>query len=114
MSQIKLNLSRLSIAEKTALGRQIVASMTGNPQFPTPHPPLTELTTAFDELEQASSDVQAARQVSKTKTSIQNTKEDAVDKLLSQSAGYVSSIAGGDDAIILSAGMGVRAAAVTS
>jgi hypothetical protein len=110
MAQIKLNFSRLSIPEKIARARQIVTAMTGNAVFTSPQPPLAAITTAANELEQAASDVQAARQEAKTKTTIQNTKEDALDKLISQEGGYVTAVAGGDEAIIQSAGMDVRAA----
>lgn len=109
MSLVKLNLSRLSVPDKLDVGRQIVLSMTGNAHFATPHPPLAEVTTAFDDLEHAYRDGQEARVSSKTKTIIQNGKEDLVDKLLRQLIGYVVSIAGDDQEIILSAGMGVRA-----
>jgi len=110
MAQIKLNFSRLSIPEKIARARQIVTAMTGNARFTTPQPPLASITAATNELEQAASDVQAARQEAKTKTTIQNTKEDALDKLISQEGGYVTAVSGGDEAIIQSAGMDVRAA----
>jgi Fibronectin type III domain len=110
MAQIKLNFSRLSIPEKIARARQIVTAMTGNAHFTAPQPPLTSITTAANELDQAASDVQAARQEAKTKTTIQNAKEDALDKLISQEGGYVTAVAGGDEAIIQSASMDVRAA----
>jgi len=110
MAQIKLNFSRLSIPEKIARARQIVTAMTGNARFTTPQPPLASITTAANELEEAASDVQAARHEAKTKTTIQNSKEDALDKLISQEGGYVTAVSGGDEAIIQSAGMDVRAA----
>jgi fibronectin type III domain protein len=110
MAQIKLNFSRLSIPEKIARARQIVLSITGNAQFPTPQPALAAITAAATALEQAASDATIARQEAKAKTTIQNAKEDALDKLISQAAGYVTAIAGGDEQIIQSAGMDVRAA----
>ena len=110
MAQIKLNFSRLSIPEKVARARQIVASMTGNAHFTTPQPTLVAITDAADQLEAAAADVQTTRQQAKAKTTIQNTKEDALDKLIAQEAGYVTAVAGGDEAIIQSAAMDVRAA----
>ena len=110
MPQIKLNFSRLSIPEKIARARQIITAMTGNPHFTTPQPPLSALTTATDELETAAGDAQTARQTAKAKPTIQNTKEDVVDRLFSQEGGYVFAVSGGDGAIIQSAGMDVRAA----
>lgn len=114
MAQIKLNFSRLSIPEKIARARQIVLSMTGNAHFPTPQPGLAAITAAVTALEQAGSDATIARQEAKAKTTIQNAKEDALNKLVAQAAGYVTAIAGGDEQIIQSAGMDVRAAPGTS
>jgi hypothetical protein len=110
MPQIKLNFSRLSIPEKIARARQIIAAMTGNAHFTSPQPPLSALTAATDELEAAANDAQAARQTAKTKTTIQNAKEDLVDRLFSQEGGYVFAVSGGNEAVIQSAGMDVRAA----
>ncbi len=114
MAQIKLNFSRLSVRDKVTLVRAIIASMEGNPHFPTPQPPLTTLTAGADALEQAEADVQAARQEGKTKTTIRNGKEDDLDRLVAQSVGYVTMVSGGDEAIIQSAGMDVRATPGTS
>jgi hypothetical protein len=110
MAQIKLKFSRLSIPEKIARARQIVTAMTGNAHFTTPQPPLSVITAAADELEAAAADTQAARQTAKTKTTIQNSKEDVLDRVVSQEGGYVTATSGGDEAIIQSAGMDVRAA----
>jgi len=109
MAQIKLNFSRLSIPEKIARARQIVTALTGNAHFTSPQPPLASITTAANELETAFADVQAVRQEAKAKTTIQNTKEDVLNKLVSQSAGYVTAVGGGDEAIVQSAGMNLRA-----
>lgn len=113
MAQIKLNFSRLSISEKIARARQIVAAMTGNPNFTSPTPPLNLITNVADGLEEAAADVQAARQTAKVKTTVQNTKEDQLDKLVAQEIAYVTAVAGGSEEIIQSAGMDVRATRVT-
>src|SRR5947207_1322940 len=109
MPKVKLNISRLSISDKIAKCRQMIAAMTGNPKFPTPNPPLTTVTTALNDLEGATNDAQSGRQEAKAKTAIQNDKDDTVDGLMSQLAGYVESVAGGDEAIIRSAGMDTKA-----
>ena len=62
MPKVKLNISRLSISDKIAKCRQMIAAMTGNPKFPTPNPPLTTVTTALNDLEGATNDAQSARQ----------------------------------------------------
>jgi hypothetical protein len=93
MARIKLNLARLSAAEKTAKARQLVTSITGNPDFPTPTPSLASITTAATDLENAIAAAQAARQDAKTKTTDQNDKESFLDRLLTQLAAYVESVA---------------------
>ncbi len=112
--RIKLNLSRLSLTEKVAKGRQIVTALTGNSDFPTPTPALAGITTAINDLEAAYIAVQAVRQQAKTMTTDQNNKEDILDRVLMQLASYVEAVAGDDLVLIQSAGMGVRAPAVSS
>jgi hypothetical protein len=114
MSKIKLNFSRLPITQKVAKAQQIVAALTGNSNFPTPSPALTAITTSINDLDAAFAGAQIARQAAKEKTSTQNEKEDALDQLIAKLAAYVESIAGGNEALILSAGMDMRAAPVTS
>ena len=110
MAKVKLNLINLSTTEKIAKARQIVSAMTGNANFTTPHPTLTQVTTATDDFDSAFADAQAARQNALTKTSILREKEDALDVVLRQLAAYVESISGEDDTKILSAGLNVRGA----
>lgn len=114
MAKIRLNLSGLSIPQKLAKVQQIITALTGNTSFPTPTPTLASVTTAANDLKTASEEVQKATQTRKEKTSIQNQKEDTLDQLLTQLAGYVESVAGTNEQLILSAGMDVRAAAVAT
>lgn len=109
MARIKLNLRSLSIPEKTARAQQIVAALTGNPNFTSPHPPLAQVTTAINELEAASNAAQAARQEAKARTAAQNTKEEVLDQILTQLVAHVESVAGNDEELIMSAGLDVRA-----
>lgn len=110
MSRIKLNLKALTIPEKLARSQQIVAALTGNSNFTTPHPTLAQVTTAISELETASNAAQAARQEAKARTAAQNNKEESLDRIMTQLVAYVESIAGDDEEIIMSAGLNVRAA----
>ncbi len=114
MAKIRLNLRSLTIPQKVAKAQQIVTSLTGNVSFPTPSPALANITSAANELKTAADDVQAVTQTRKEKVSIQNSREDTLDQLLTQLAGYVESVAGNNEQMILSAGMDVRAASVTS
>ena len=114
MSRIKLALHRLSLPEKIAKARQIVASLTGNPSFPTPNPPLATVTAAISDAETAAAEAQQARQTAKEKTSAQNSAEDTLVKLMSQLAAYIESVAGSDEQLILSAGLDTRERAVAT
>jgi fibronectin type III domain protein len=114
MARIKLNFSRLPLTEKIARARQIVTALTGNTDFPRPTPELVAITAAIDALEAAFTAVQVARQEAKTKTSDQNSKEDIVDRLLTQLASYVEAVAGDNQTLIQSAGMDVRGPAIST
>jgi len=111
MSKIKLNLSTLSLPEKVAKAHEIVTALTGNSHFPSPAPALTAITTAANDANTAFADCQAARRTSVLTTMAQNQKEDALVRLLNQIAAHVESVAAGDEQIILSAGIDVRAQA---
>jgi len=114
MPRIKLNFIQLTIPDKLAKARQIVTSLTGNAAFTTPTPGLRVVTAAIDALDTAHAEAQAARQAAKTKTSAQNEKETALDKIMSQVAAYVESVAGDNEELVRSAGMDTRATAGSS
>lgn len=114
MAKVKLNLRNLSTLEIIALGRQIVKALTDNDDFPNPHPPLATLAAGLNDLETAYGDLQAARQDTATKLSIKDDKQVAVLTLLRQSAAFVESVGGHDEAMILSAGMETRSPASPS
>lgn len=108
MAKVKLNLRSMSPTEKAAKARQIVASLTGNPDFAAPHPPLTQVAAAADALDEAFSDAQTAKQTVLTKNSILRERGDALDGQLRQLASYIESIGGDDESKILSAGVGLK------
>lgn len=105
MAKVKLNFRRLPVPEKLTKGKQIITSVTGNPHFTNPVPPLATLTAGISELEAAYMAAQAARQAWRNAVDVQTAKSDAVDQLFSQAASYVESVAGADESIISSAGM---------
>jgi hypothetical protein len=109
MARIRLNLKHLSVTDKIAKGRQIVTALTNNASFPTPIPPLTEVTAFVDELSQTTLLVQSARAEVTTRVVNQAKAEERLDQALTQLAGYVESIAGRDHAVITSAGMETKA-----
>ena len=90
-------------------GRQIVTAMTNNASFPNPNPPLTEITTALDELTQAFALVQAAKSEVLTRVVTQENAEAQLDQGLTKLAAYVESVAGTDHSLITSAGMETKA-----
>jgi Fibronectin type III domain len=114
VSKVKLNLRSLSPTEKTAKARQIVSSLTGNPDFTTPHPPLAQITAVADALDDAFADVQAAKQTVLTKSSLLRERNDDLDSQLRQLTAYIESISGNDESKILSAGVNVKSVVTSS
>jgi len=110
MAKVKLNLRGLSPLEVVDLTRRVVRALTANPAFPNPQPPLAALTAAADALETANNKLDTSRQETATNVQVRDDKQDANLKLLRQSAAFVESIAGEDEALILNAGMDVRSA----
>ena len=104
-----LRLGELSAAEKIETVKHVVVSMTGNPNFPTPNPALSIITTANNAFETA---YLAAQHGGKEATATMHVKEEALDILVRLLMAYVSTIAAGNPAgaesIILSAGMQVK------
>ena len=109
MPKIKLNMKSLSIPEKLSRAQQIVAALTGNANYTAPHPSLAEVTAAINELDAAANAAHAARLEARRRTAAQAVKEEELDRVMTQVAAYVESIAGDDEALILSAGLEVRA-----
>jgi len=112
MSNIKLNL-RTPVPEKIQRGRQIIAAMTNNPNFVTPHPPLADITTALSSLEEKYKAQQVAKADMRAKASAQEDAEREVDRSMRQLSAYIESIAGADETIITSAGMATKASRST-
>jgi|SRR5215213_2430904 len=108
MARVRLNLGKLSVTDKIATGRHIVTKLTNNPSFPDPHPALTEVNAALDELETAFGQVQSAKSEITTRVGTQEIAEKKFDQLLTRLAGYVESVAGSDDTLITSTGMEVK------
>jgi hypothetical protein len=108
MARVRLGLGRLSVTDKVARGRHIVTKLTNNTAFPNPHPALSEVTTALDELEAASAQVQSAKSEVTTRIGAQENAERRVDQILARLGSYVESVAGTDDTLITAAGMDVK------
>ena len=111
MAKVKLDFNRLPIAEKIVKAKQIVTNLTGNPDFPSPNPPLAQVTATINALQAAVVETQAARQTARAKTAEQNDIEDKLDQEITQIGGYIESASGGDETKIIAAGVGIRATA---
>jgi hypothetical protein len=111
MGKIKLNFRNLPVPEKVSRAQQIVTAVSGNDAFTTPSPTLPTITTATNALNTAYQAAQAARQAAKQATAELHVKEDALDKLISQLAAYVESVAGDNEILVQSAGMNIKAPA---
>lgn len=114
MAKLKLNLRSLSVPEKVARAREIIANMTGNANFPSPHPTLATAKTVTDDLEAAQQEQQIAKHAAEAKTAERNEKEDFFDRTFNQLAAHVESVAGDDEQKIRSAGMDTRDQAAPS
>jgi len=111
MGKVKLDFSHLSLAEKVIRAQQVVAGLTNNPTFQTPHPPLAQITASVEAVQTVLVEVQSLRQAARAKTAEQNELEATLNKQMSQLAAYIESITGGDETLILKAGFSVREAA---
>ena len=109
MSYAKLGLDGLTVPAKIQYVRRLATAVTGNPNFATPIPTVATLTAQVDGLETKYNDAQAARLISKSKTTLQDEQGAAVDLLVAQLASYVDSASAGDATKIESAGFEVRA-----
>ena len=109
MAKVKLNFRNLSVPEKISKARHIVTSLTGNPDFPHPVPPLETITAGTNDLETAYTTTQTHKQALKGSVANQSMKEDGLVQLVSQAASYVESVAGPNESLIASAGMSARA-----
>jgi hypothetical protein len=108
MSIIKLGLDGLSVPDEIQYARQLAQAITGNPNVPTPKPTMPQLNAAADALETAYNDAQAARQLAKSKTSVQDDAAAALGIIIAQLANFVENACDGDKAKIESAGFSVR------
>lgn len=104
MKKALLDFVRLSVADKIAFARNVYTKMNGNSAFQQPDKPYGDLKTATDKLE---TDSIAARDGAHTAIVLMHKSEAALDDILRILAAYVTRIAAGDEAKILSAGFHV-------
>ncbi len=109
MATVKLALAELSIEEKVQLATNIESGLTGNAAFPTPNPSLATLKATAASLTLAVTKAADVRKQSEIATIEQDDAEDLLDSVITQLGSYVENTSGGDEAKILSTGMGVKA-----
>jgi len=110
MSQISLNLSKLTIADLLQAANNIKTAMTANASFTTPNPTLTAIGTLITALTTANNTYESGQLTQKTNLTNRDDAAQALIAGLNALAGYVQSQSGGDAAKIQSAGMGVKGA----
>ena len=104
MSTIKLGLADLPVPDRIQYGYSVGQALDGNPNYPDIGPLRTTLAAATDKLSASYTDAQTARQIAKSKTSIQDDDMAAFDAVMGDVARYVQTQSGGDKAKIESAG----------
>lgn len=105
-AKVKLGLARMNPADKTAFAFHVVSQMTGNIHFPSPDPSLADVSGASAALHQA---IDNAADGSAYFKAVRDKKEEQLDELLTGLGFYVERIAKGNEEVILSAGMHVKA-----
>ncbi len=105
MATLKKGTSRLTPTGMVDKARLVEKRMADNAAFPTPIPTLTSIADARVALEVA---ITAAMDGGRTATAIRRHRFKELKQLLDQLAGYVSSVAEGNELAILSSGFEVR------
>jgi hypothetical protein len=104
VQKILVDYSRFTNADLIDKAQTVIDSLTGNTNIPTPQPTPAALQTAVDDLTSANT---AANTGGKEEKVLRDQKRDALIALLKQEAVYVTMIANGDTAIMLSAGFDI-------
>ena len=102
---IKIGVSGLSDGGLMTKAGVIEMGMTGNPNFPTPNPPLSDLTNAKNAFAVA---ITAAAKGGTELTADKNAKRLVLMDVIRNLSYYVQETSGGDEQIILSSGFEVR------
>jgi hypothetical protein len=95
--------------ELQKLAADIITKMTGNPHFATPNPTLVAVQAALDASLATTAAYIAVRQTIEQRLTERDDATEVLRNILEDLAAYVQVASGGDAAIILSAGMSVRA-----
>ena len=102
--KIITSFDRLSDAELSTLTQTVETSVNGNPHFPEPVPPISEVSTKKEEF---TSSVVAAKSGDRTKIAIKKEKRASLVDTVHQLARYVELSSNGNRSIMLSSGFEV-------
>ena len=109
MSKVKQSLQSRSIPDLMQHANVVVAAMTDSEHFPSPNPSLAEVTAKTQQVQSSLNQ----RDELQRRLAMSNTELTALrgelSQLLTQLGQYVENSSGGDEAVIRSAGMDVRA-----
>jgi hypothetical protein len=110
-NQVVLNLHGLSVPDKVENIQKSITSMTGNPKFPDEVERLLSLDSEVVKLQTCYKKANDSKAVSVTDTAVLNYQEDIVDREYTALKHRVEDISKGDELIIKSAGMEIKAVA---
>jgi hypothetical protein len=105
-ARVSLGVSKFTVPEMIEKSRHLVSSMTGNENFVSPVPVLASISSATNELETAYTAAQGGGLV---QTALLREKQAVLSNLLSLLVNYVELLANGNEVILLSSGMPLKA-----
>lgn len=110
MTKFKLELKKLTVTDKLALGAQHIAAMTGNASYPTATrvPTDAQVQTAQDDLSDADAAVGAAEVALAQKRQDREAKEEAWDTVMTARANNCEAVTPNDLAALASTGFPLR------
>ena len=109
MSKVKQSLQSRSVADLLRHANRVVTALTDHEQFPTPNPPLSQLTAKADALQhKLHQRAELQRHLAIVGEELAALRVELMH-LLNQLGQYVDNASGGNAALIRSAGMDVRA-----
>ena len=99
--KILINFKPYADSELSIYAQSIMTAMTGNPSFPTPTPPLTDVSTAIDAFNDAMNNAATGDRAA---VELKNQKRDELEDLLFRLGTYVQLISAGNTAMMLDSG----------
>jgi hypothetical protein len=111
MAKVKLDVASITASELTGVAQSIANGLTNNVYFDSPTPSPSVLNAKALEVDGATQEIENLKSLLKTKQSALDAKRNELRELIKQARNYVELKSGGDETIILSAGMQVRSEA---